>query len=124
MDAAVGCHGKRTANDLTLDQRRHLAATHNTFEPVVLGIAGQTDVQNHLRGTLRTLNPHSVLRNAIRFRFGTRHQISQENWTAVLDERNFTRARLALLFGIEQWIGAHVLTIPECAALTEIWDWH
>jgi hypothetical protein len=44
LDAAAGCHGKRTANDLTLDQRRHLAVTYNTFEPVVLGIARQANV--------------------------------------------------------------------------------
>src|SRR5580704_18137329 len=76
--ATAGCHGKRTANDLTLHQRRHLAVTYNTFEPVVLRIARQTNVQNHFRRALRTLNPHGVLRNAIRFRFCSRHQISQE----------------------------------------------
>jgi hypothetical protein len=109
---------------LTFDQRRHLAVTCEAFEPVVLGIARQTNVQNHFRSTLRAFNPQGVLRNAIRFRFRSRHQISQENWTAVLDDRNSTRARSALLFGIEQLIGAGVLTIPECAGLDGDMDWH
>jgi len=52
---------KRTANDLSRHKRLNLATTCDAFEPMILGVARQSNVQDHFRPTLLTLNTQAVL---------------------------------------------------------------